>query len=47
MILRLIRRRKIEFNIAINESLLLWLRKWSLEEDWEGELNEELPKIFK
>jgi len=47
MIFRLIRRRKIDFNIAINESLLLWLNKWSLEEDWEGELSRELPEIFK
>lgn len=43
----LMRRRKIDFNIAINESLLLWLNKWSLEEDWEGELKKELPTILK
>lgn len=46
MILRLIRRRKIDFNIATNETLLLWLNKWLLEEDWESELNKELPTIL-
>ena len=41
------KRRKMDFSEVTIECLMMWLRKWSLEEDWEGELNKELPEIFK
>ena len=43
----IMKRRKMDFSEVAIESLMLWLRKWSLEEDWEGELSKELPEIFK
>lgn len=43
----IMKRRRIDWNAGILEALLLWLKKWSIEENWEGELSRELPEMLK
>jgi len=42
----ILKRRRIDFSEFIIEASLCWLRKWSIEENWEGELKKQLPKAL-
>jgi len=43
----ILKRRNMNLHHAIEEALVDWLRKWSLEEDWETDVRKEIPEAFK
>lgn len=43
----IMKRRRLNFHHVIEEALVDYIRKWSLEEDWETEVKKEIPEAFK